>query len=103
MVSERRAPEGATDLWLKKRSAAPPGLVVSYGDVPGLTSWANVCRPSRPTERINGYFLGRSFASACGASKDIPRQRLAPVVSAGASNPMPRTEGPQARRLVRKR
>jgi hypothetical protein len=39
----------------------------------------------------------------CVTSEDFPRQRLAPVASACASNPMPRTEGPQARRSVRKR
>ncbi len=42
--------------------------------------------------------------SAWDALKRAPtKQRLAPVASACASNPMPRTEGSQARRSVRKR
>ena len=36
-------------------------------------------------------------------SEDFPRQRQGPVASACTSNPMPRTEGWQARRSVRKR
>ena len=53
-----------------------------------------VCLPVSARRLYSGFGVTR---------EDFPRQRLGPVASACASNPMPRTEGRQARRSVRKR
>ena len=54
------------------------------------------------THGRNQIGLG-TFLRGLAGEVDFPRLRLEPAASACASNPMPRTEGPQARQSVRKR
>ena len=53
------------------------------------------------TSSENQIGLG-TFLRGLAGEIDFPRLRLEPAASACASNPMPRTEGRQARRSVRK-
>ena len=89
-------------IWL---SLAALGIFGTAGQARQLVATNTVASSSQRTQISYMQVLSfvGTFLRRLAGEIDFARLRLEPVASACASNPMPRTEGPQARRSVRKR